>query len=213
MIGERVTVRLNDQLVFDDVVMENYWQRDLPIDPADRSSCRPRQHAVLPEHLSPGNPAGGGQRRSGRQGRRSVRDHLQWERLQRVDRRRRELRRGRRHDGLPGRQGWNRLHREGVCPTSSRGSSSNCRPEATTDSPSVTTARTPSLGRTRTTGARLGTREVRRSRPATVSRLGVWPRPGHRGYLRPAGEWNFQEVTVPRFSDHGRTERDEDSRC
>ena len=33
MIGERVSVTLNDQLVFDDVVMENYWQRDLPIYP------------------------------------------------------------------------------------------------------------------------------------------------------------------------------------
>ncbi len=31
MIGERVTVTLNDQLVVDDVVLENYWQRELPI--------------------------------------------------------------------------------------------------------------------------------------------------------------------------------------
>lgn len=31
MIGERVTVRLNDVLVVDDVPLENYWERDKPI--------------------------------------------------------------------------------------------------------------------------------------------------------------------------------------
>lgn len=31
MIGERVTVFLNDVLVVDDVIMENYWERDKPI--------------------------------------------------------------------------------------------------------------------------------------------------------------------------------------
>lgn len=31
MIGERVTVKLNDHLVFDNVVMENVWERELPI--------------------------------------------------------------------------------------------------------------------------------------------------------------------------------------
>lgn len=34
MIGEKVTVYLNDILVVDDVVMENYWERDKPIYPA-----------------------------------------------------------------------------------------------------------------------------------------------------------------------------------
>jgi hypothetical protein len=33
MIGERVTVYLNEVLVVDDVVMENYWERDKPIYP------------------------------------------------------------------------------------------------------------------------------------------------------------------------------------
>jgi len=33
MVGERVTVYLNDVLVTDDVVMENYWERDKPIRP------------------------------------------------------------------------------------------------------------------------------------------------------------------------------------
>lgn len=31
MVGDRVTVKLNDQLVTDNVVMENYWERDKPI--------------------------------------------------------------------------------------------------------------------------------------------------------------------------------------
>ena len=31
MVGELVTVKLNGQLVFDEVVMENVWERDLPI--------------------------------------------------------------------------------------------------------------------------------------------------------------------------------------
>jgi hypothetical protein len=31
MVGERLTVHLNGQLVTDDVVMENYWERDKPI--------------------------------------------------------------------------------------------------------------------------------------------------------------------------------------
>ena len=33
MIGDRVTVHLNDHLVVDNVVMENYWERDKPIYP------------------------------------------------------------------------------------------------------------------------------------------------------------------------------------
>jgi hypothetical protein len=35
MIGERVTVLLNGQLVVDNVVMENYWDRNLPIFPEE----------------------------------------------------------------------------------------------------------------------------------------------------------------------------------
>lgn len=31
MVGDRVTVKLNDQLVVDDVVMENYWEPNQPI--------------------------------------------------------------------------------------------------------------------------------------------------------------------------------------
>ncbi len=34
MVGERVTLHLNGELVVDNVVMENYWERDKPIYPA-----------------------------------------------------------------------------------------------------------------------------------------------------------------------------------
>jgi hypothetical protein len=34
MVGEKVSVWLNDQLVVDEVVMENYWERDKPIYPS-----------------------------------------------------------------------------------------------------------------------------------------------------------------------------------
>lgn len=34
MVGERVSVWLNDQLVVDNTVLENYWERDKPIYPA-----------------------------------------------------------------------------------------------------------------------------------------------------------------------------------
>jgi len=31
MVGERVTIKLNDKVVVDNVVLENYWERDKPI--------------------------------------------------------------------------------------------------------------------------------------------------------------------------------------
>jgi hypothetical protein len=34
MVGEKVTVKLNGQLVVDDVPLENYWERDKPIYPS-----------------------------------------------------------------------------------------------------------------------------------------------------------------------------------
>lgn len=33
MVGEKVTIKLNGKLVVDDVVLENYWERDKPIYP------------------------------------------------------------------------------------------------------------------------------------------------------------------------------------
>ena len=34
MLGDKVTVYLNDKLVVDNVVMENYWERDKPMYPS-----------------------------------------------------------------------------------------------------------------------------------------------------------------------------------
>ena len=36
MIGDRVTVRLNGELVVDNIIMENYWSRTLPIPPVEQ---------------------------------------------------------------------------------------------------------------------------------------------------------------------------------
>ena len=36
MIGERVTVHLNGQLIVDKVILENYWDRSQPIFPAEQ---------------------------------------------------------------------------------------------------------------------------------------------------------------------------------
>jgi len=33
MVGEKVTIKLNGELVVDDVILENYWERDKPIYP------------------------------------------------------------------------------------------------------------------------------------------------------------------------------------
>ena len=40
MIGEKVSVWLNGDLVVDNVTMENYWDRKIPIFPKDPSNCR-----------------------------------------------------------------------------------------------------------------------------------------------------------------------------
>jgi hypothetical protein len=34
MVGDKVSVWLNDKLVVDNVVMENYWERDKPMYPS-----------------------------------------------------------------------------------------------------------------------------------------------------------------------------------
>ena len=34
MVGEHVTIKLNDKLVVDNVVLENFWERDKPIYPS-----------------------------------------------------------------------------------------------------------------------------------------------------------------------------------
>ncbi|MDR2764834.1 MAG: DUF1080 domain-containing protein [Tannerella sp.] len=36
MVGDRVTVKLNGELVTDDVILENYWNRQLPIPPVEQ---------------------------------------------------------------------------------------------------------------------------------------------------------------------------------
>lgn len=47
MAGERVTVHLNDVLVVDDVVMENYWERDKPIYQVGQIELQSHSHSLF----------------------------------------------------------------------------------------------------------------------------------------------------------------------
>lgn len=47
MIGDRVTVFLNDALVVDNTVMENYWERDKPIYPTGAIELQAHGNTVL----------------------------------------------------------------------------------------------------------------------------------------------------------------------
>ena len=58
MVGEKVTVYLNGELVVDNVVLENYWNRSKPIYPTGQIELQNHSSlAVLPEHLHPRDPA------------------------------------------------------------------------------------------------------------------------------------------------------------
>lgn len=46
MIGEKVTVHLNGELVVDNVTMENYWERDKPIYPTGRIELQHHEHPI-----------------------------------------------------------------------------------------------------------------------------------------------------------------------
>ena len=58
MIGDRVTVYLNDVLVVDSVALENYWDRSIPIftEGSDRTPIA-QYSSLLQKHLHPRNPA------------------------------------------------------------------------------------------------------------------------------------------------------------
>ncbi len=47
MVGEKVTVWLNGELVVDDVVMENYWERDKPIYPTGQIELQNHGHELF----------------------------------------------------------------------------------------------------------------------------------------------------------------------
>ncbi len=46
MIKDRVTVRLNGQIVVDNVVMENYWDRNIPIYPSGQIELQSHHHPL-----------------------------------------------------------------------------------------------------------------------------------------------------------------------
>ena len=52
MVGDKVTVKLNDKLVADNVVMENYWEREKPIYPTGAIELQNHGNTlVFPQHL------------------------------------------------------------------------------------------------------------------------------------------------------------------
>ncbi len=52
MVGERVTVKLNGELVVDDVVMENYWERDKPIYPTGQIELQNHGNTLYFKNIS-----------------------------------------------------------------------------------------------------------------------------------------------------------------
>lgn len=51
MIGERVTIKLNGQLIVDNVVLENYWERELPIYPRGQIELQNHGNTLYFRHL------------------------------------------------------------------------------------------------------------------------------------------------------------------
>ena len=51
MVGDKVTVYLNGELVVDNVTMENYWERDRPIYPTAAIELQHHGHTLYFENI------------------------------------------------------------------------------------------------------------------------------------------------------------------
>ncbi len=133
MIGDKVTVYLNGELVVDNVILENYWNRSKPIYPTGQIELQNHTNsAVLPEHLHPRDPA-----RRGEAG--GLRAAVQRAGHGRLDRQHHRLLRQRRQDRSAIRREAGRrqrLHRPTSTATSPCGSSSSSLPPPITVSAS-----------------------------------------------------------------------------
>ena len=159
----------------------------------------PRRRDPLAEHLRPRDPAGRGERASSRKhgatGFETVFNGKDFDRLGRAGR---ELRgRGRRHrlQAEEGRQHLHegrvrRLRRPARVPAAARRQQrpGDPLPRQGRQPPTAACA----SSRCSTTPPRSTPSSTRGS---TTARPTAWS-PAHRGYLRPVGEWNFEEVTV-----------------
>ena len=207
MVGERVTVWLNDKLVVDHARLENFWDRArLPLPKAGADpAADPRRRNPLAEHLRP--------RDSGRRGQRDSRASKANAGLTSIFN-------GKDLDGWAGavdgyevedgaitckpKKGGNAATRRKSTPTSSPGRiQASARRQQRPRHPLPRHRRLRLHRHVRTPGARRRRQAVRQDRPAPGPRLAptAWS-PPHRGYLRPVGEWNFEDVTVkgPRSS-------------
>ena len=87
MVGERVTVYLNDKLVVDHARLENFWNRKLPLPPQGADpAADARRRDPLAQHVHPRDPSDRGQRDSAQQGRQGLRGRLQRQGLHRLGR-------------------------------------------------------------------------------------------------------------------------------
>ena len=178
--------------------MENFWDRRSRSGHAGRSSCRRTAARSAGATSSSARSRPTKPTDSQRARRRVVRARLQRQGLHRLGRPARQLRdRGRRHP-LQAEEGRHDLHGRRSTPTSSCGWSSSCRRPATTAWRSAT----PGKGDT----AYVGMSELQVLDNTAPEYAKLDPRQFHgsaygmvaaqRGFLRPVGEWNFQQVTV-----------------
>ena len=209
--ASRTTVCLNDKLVVDNAIMENYWDRTNAAaaarpDPA----ADPRRRDPLAQRLPARDPGRRSQRLlRGDDKAQGFAADLQRQGPDRLDRRRGQLRSPRRRDRLQAGQGRRDLHREGV-----RRLRRAARIQAAARRQQRPGHPLSGQGTTRPTTAcascRCSTTRPRSTpsstRASTTAPPTAWS-PAHRGYLRPVGQWNYQEVTVNGSTDQGRTER------
>ncbi len=198
-IGARTTVYLNDKLVVDHAILENYWDRKSPLLRTGPIQLQTHGSEIRWRNIQVRETScRRGQRHPGWPQRGRFSERLQRQGSSRLQRRSREL------SGALTEQSPARRARGACCTpppstaTSLRGWSSSFLPAATTAWRFAT--------RAAATAAYAGMCELQvldtehekyaRLDPRQAHGSAYGMAAAHRGYLRPAGEWNFQEVTV-----------------
>ena len=200
MVGERVTVYLNDKLVVDHARLENFW---------NRRSCRCRRTGPIQLQTHGGEirwrnvfvreiPSAEANAILRKHGAAGLRGRLQRQGLHRLGRPDRQLRGQGRGHRLQAEEGRQHLHQGGV-----RRLRRPRRVPAAAGRQQRPGHPLPRQGRSRLPSpcARCRSwttppRSTRSStRASTTARPTAWS-PPQRGYLRPVGEWNFMEVTA-----------------
>ena len=198
-VGERTTVYLNDKLVVDHARWRTSGTASCPCRPGPDPAPDPRPRDPLAEYLDPRDP---GARRPtpilAKHDRRGLPIRLQRQEPRRLGRPRRELRGQRRRPDVQAAQGRNDLLQQGIRRLRRPGRvQAAARRQQRPGDP---------LSRRRRHRLRRHVRVPDPRRRRTRSMPSIDPRQAHgsaygmvaakRGYLRPVGQWNFEEVTV-----------------